>query len=445
MGKPARAMDIPFNLVLNRMVSCPRVVEEMLQNFGGHVMSAEERAANNVPDQHITPIPTELADKAYETYMDGELLRSSSHMGLECIVAGDGARVYVGDTIMARISRCSNPQPCRLAALFWRDLRKRDPSELQLAGGGADLLERLGLQDGKNRDGGGTRGGDSSHGDYNYSSDRGDSSDDSGGSSSDSESDSGGSSSSSSSSSSTGNSGSNSSNSSSSSSSGSNSSSTSSTSSTSSSENGDGNDDATVGEDPTAERRRTRSCRRQTAKGKAYAETLAASFARKEKKSEDTGPGRSGSDEDNMGSSNGYLVVRVNRLLSTRTVGREFNPKRRRDDKGYPHVWELTNDPMEIRARDVVGLCSVMQPGDEPVAEDEGASAYHVGEFIERRPRTGEYQAVMTPWRREGYHGWFFDRRSSGVYSNVTRLPVFSAELARTLSSILVRRGRSTA
>ncbi|CAM9366963.1 unnamed protein product, partial [Ectocarpus fasciculatus] len=109
-------------------------------------MSAGERAENNVPDEHITPVATELADKAYETYMNGELLRSSSHMGLECVTAGDGVRVMIGDSIMARVPRCGTPQPCRLAAIFWRDLRKRDRRNLQLAGGGPDLPERLGLQ-----------------------------------------------------------------------------------------------------------------------------------------------------------------------------------------------------------------------------------------------------------------------------------------------------------
>ncbi|CAM9285430.1 unnamed protein product [Ectocarpus sp. 13 AM-2016] len=36
----------------------------------------------------------------------------------------------------------------------------------------------------------------------------------------------------------------------------------------------------------------------------------------------------------------------------------------------------------------------------------------------------------MAPWRKQGYHGWFFDRRASGVHQNLAGLPVFSAGLA---------------
>ncbi|CAN0353500.1 unnamed protein product [Scytosiphon promiscuus] len=35
----------------------------------------------------------------------------------------------------------------------------------------------------------------------------------------------------------------------------------------------------------------------------------------------------------------------------------------------------------------------------------------------------------MTPWRREGHHGWYFDRRSGPVYSNTSGVPVFSTGL----------------
>ncbi|CAN0136747.1 unnamed protein product [Pylaiella littoralis] len=36
----------------------------------------------------------------------------------------------------------------------------------------------------------------------------------------------------------------------------------------------------------------------------------------------------------------------------------------------------------------------------------------------------------MKPWRPEGIHGWFLNRRASCVNANIGRFPVFSAGLA---------------
>ncbi|CAN0258856.1 unnamed protein product [Scytosiphon promiscuus] len=50
-----------------------------------------------------------------------------------------------------------------------------------------------------------------------------------------------------------------------------------------------------------------------------------------------------------------------------------------------------------------------------------------VGEgFIATRPGRGRSAKITEPWRREGAHGWFHDRRSSSAYSNVDNLPVIS-------------------
>lgn len=423
-GKPARAMDIPFNLVLQRMLSCPRVVEEWRKNFGGHVMSSGERAENNVPDEHITPVATELADEAYETYMNGELVRSSSHMGLECVTAQDGVRVMVGDTIMARVPGYGTPQPCRLAAMFWRDLRKRDHRDLQLAGGGAGLSERLGFQPGSSSSsdsGDDSRSGNSDSGD-DSSSGNSDSGDDSSSGSSDSGDDS-----------STSRNGRSTSRSSSGSSRSSTSGSRSSSPSSSSSEGSSSSGGASAVH-PEARGRRAGRVRLRTSKGQAYAESLAASVAQKGKRrlrGEGADPdGRSSSPENiTTSSSEGHLVIRVNRLLARSSVGRAVNPKRRRDEK-YEHVWELTNDPLELRARAIMGLCSVLEPGESSEPGKDGAVPAYYGEgFVEQTRRTKKLQVVMTPWRQQGYHGWFFDRRASGVHANLTGLPVFSAGL----------------
>lgn len=61
-GEPSRAMDIPFNLQLQRMFSSPRVVEEWMKNLGGHRMTDSERAAENIPEELLSPVATRLVD-----------------------------------------------------------------------------------------------------------------------------------------------------------------------------------------------------------------------------------------------------------------------------------------------------------------------------------------------------------------------------------------------
>lgn len=63
-GNDTQAMDIPCILLLQRILDCPRVMEKISSDSGGHVMSARERRRNGVPDRHLTPVPTRRADGA---------------------------------------------------------------------------------------------------------------------------------------------------------------------------------------------------------------------------------------------------------------------------------------------------------------------------------------------------------------------------------------------
>ena len=43
-GNEATTVECPFNLIYQRMLDCPRVVEELLRNPGGKLLSADERS-----------------------------------------------------------------------------------------------------------------------------------------------------------------------------------------------------------------------------------------------------------------------------------------------------------------------------------------------------------------------------------------------------------------
>lgn len=125
-GNDAQAMDIPFNLLIQRMIDCPRVMEEISSNFGGHVMSARDRRRSGVSGRHLTPVPTRRADGAINVFINGGILRSSSRMGIDCVTAAGGGgevRVMVGDTLMVELSTSSTVRPvsCKLAGLHWQE------------------------------------------------------------------------------------------------------------------------------------------------------------------------------------------------------------------------------------------------------------------------------------------------------------------------------------
>ncbi|CAB1118504.1 unnamed protein product [Ectocarpus sp. CCAP 1310/34] len=388
-GETAKAIDIPFNVLLQRMLSCPRVVEEWRKNFGGHVMSRSERAKNNLPDEHITPVATELADKACETYMNGKLVRSFSHMGLQCVTAGDGVQVMVGDTIMARVPDCGTPQPCRLAAISggtfrneteeicslqeegrtWRNgwgCRMKKIAVARPAAAAAAAAAAVTAAAAEAARTAAVR-----------------------------------------------------------------------TVATTAAAAAAAKTAATAAAVTiaAAEAGTTAAAARTVAsmaepQGEPFRPNAGQAAVRKTTGEAADPDGRSTSSEESMGSNEGHLVVRINRLLSRREVGHSFATKRRREEK-YEQLWELTNDPLEIRVGAMSGRCSVLVPGDTSEPSDGDAVPAYDGEgFVEQIPRTNELRLAMAPWTKQGYHGRFFDQRASGVHKNLAGLPVISAGIA---------------
>lgn len=63
-GSTAEAMETPFNLILLRLFSCPKVMEEYRKNVGGHVMSEDELQRDGVTDTITSlrcPLDTPIA------------------------------------------------------------------------------------------------------------------------------------------------------------------------------------------------------------------------------------------------------------------------------------------------------------------------------------------------------------------------------------------------
>ena len=129
----SQIVECPFNLVFQRMLRCPRVVEEFMNNFGGKQMSQDEHLRNRVPEQHLTPIATREEDGARRSFMNGTIIASSAHMGLDCVTTADGVRLYVGDTAMVNVQALgSAPIPARISMIFWQNTRKYKRRDLQL-------------------------------------------------------------------------------------------------------------------------------------------------------------------------------------------------------------------------------------------------------------------------------------------------------------------------
>eukprot|EP00752_Nemacystus_decipiens_P016129 g14422.t1 len=135
-GNEATTVECPFNLIYQRMLDCPRIVEELLRNLGGKQLSVEEQSRNQVPDYHFTPIATRGHDGAKNGFMSGEIMKASAHMGLECVATADGVRLMVGVTAMVNVpSFGADPHPCRIAAIFWQNAGRQGRRTLQLAEG----------------------------------------------------------------------------------------------------------------------------------------------------------------------------------------------------------------------------------------------------------------------------------------------------------------------
>lgn len=143
-GHETQALEIPYNLLLQRFLQSPAAVEEMLSNLGGHVMSTAERQRNGVPHPHVTPQATNNVDGAKEGFMNGNVVRSSNHMSLECVETSTGFRLMVGDTAMANVTTAGGADtvPCRIAAVYWQKKKEQKRSALRLAGGvGAEFWD----------------------------------------------------------------------------------------------------------------------------------------------------------------------------------------------------------------------------------------------------------------------------------------------------------------
>lgn len=78
-GHAAEIVECPFNLIFQRILDCPRIVEELLKNPGGKRMSAEEQSRSQIPDFHFTPIATRESDGARKSFMHGDIKMASSH------------------------------------------------------------------------------------------------------------------------------------------------------------------------------------------------------------------------------------------------------------------------------------------------------------------------------------------------------------------------------
>ncbi len=159
-GHETHALEIPYNLLLQRFLASPAAVEEVLSNLGGHVMSDAQRQRSGVPHLHVTPQATNNVDGAKEGFMNGNILRSSNHMSLECVETSTGVRLFVGDTAIANVATAgvADPIPCRIAAVYWQKQKEQKRRALRLAeGGGGDFWgERLRPNDDERRDGSGT-------------------------------------------------------------------------------------------------------------------------------------------------------------------------------------------------------------------------------------------------------------------------------------------------
>lgn len=91
-GNETYVLDIPFGVLLQRMFSCPAVMEELLENTGGHVMSAEERSIDRVTYDHLTPQATNNADGAKSGFMTGTWSGRLRTWLLNAFLPGQGSR-----------------------------------------------------------------------------------------------------------------------------------------------------------------------------------------------------------------------------------------------------------------------------------------------------------------------------------------------------------------
>lgn len=400
-GNATDSLDIPLGILIQRMLDCPRIVEEYVANFAGHKLTTTDRELNRVPDEHLTPIAHRHVDGARKSYMNGDLMQSTAHMGIECILVGggEGVRVVVGDTVMASLSAGEiGPRPCRLAALFWQESTEHSREELKLARGERNFWKRFqpAVQplDGDNNDG------------YLSSTERG------------------------------------------------------------------GQGGVLHGLPSTREESSaTRGVPRRSSSGGNCGELAGGGATNPEHGSDEgseeveeddyytssasdsdiggceggcspqrdydspegyEGDGiRSESDDGEGGGDarTGYLVARLNPFIFRKDMPIERRGKRPRVD-GPAQVWELVNEPVEVRVGALEGLCLVTAAGGEEDGQGssaaDGVSTYVCEGFVTRTPRTRVVQVVKAPWRRSGFHGLFLDRRSRPVYENVHHYPVFS-------------------
>lgn len=318
-GNPTESMAIPLGTLLQRILDCPRAVEEYAANFAGHRLSTEERQANRIPDEHLTPIPNRHVGGSRKSYMNGEIMHTTAHMGVECITVGEGAgvRVTVGDTVLAATSTCNgDPIPCRIAGLFWEEPRVRCRQGIQLARGASDVWQRSQQTP---------------------------------------------------------------------------------------------QDDGKVEID--------NSCSGSST----YSET---------EEDEDCSVMSTGASDDDGEATTGYLLARLNRFIFRDEMLRERTTKRTRHERGRD-VWEVVNDPVEVRVDALRGVCVVKVAGASGVAhgehgEDDVPTFAGRGFVTKTLGMRDAYMEKNIPWRRSGIDGLFFDRGADSVHANDHEYPVFS-------------------
>ena len=74
--------------LLQRRLESPGAVAGILSNFEGHVLTGEERTANGVVHEHLTPVATRPAGGLRRGSHHGKIAASSALVSLESILVG---------------------------------------------------------------------------------------------------------------------------------------------------------------------------------------------------------------------------------------------------------------------------------------------------------------------------------------------------------------------
>lgn len=122
----------------------------------------------------------------------------------------------------------------------------------------------------------------------------------------------------------------------------------------------------------------------------------------------------------------GRLVARVQRFIQVRKADGCLVPKNTSGDE-LPCLWEVTSNPITVEVSTLVGRCKMLRgmAADDKSEADSSLPRYRAAGFVETM-RSGRYRRIKSPdseegflpWRREGLHRLFYDRRREGVNWN---------------------------